>query len=53
MSTTSRRRSARPSPETISHSENLPVPVARQLASDDIEIAGPILASSPVLSDPT
>ena len=37
--------------ETVSTSENLPVPVARQLASDDIEVAGPILANSPVLSD--
>ncbi|MCB1972209.1 MAG: DUF2336 domain-containing protein [Geminicoccaceae bacterium] len=37
--------------ETVASSHKLPAVVARKLATDDIEVAGPILAQSPVLSD--
>jgi uncharacterized protein (DUF2336 family) len=36
---------------TVAASANLPAPVARKLAGDAIEVAGPILQRSPVLTD--
>ena len=37
--------------ETVGGSHKLPVPIAKALANDDIEVAGPILRDSPVLTD--